>query len=104
MHSRARPGEGRSKMSRKVSSWNFALSRARIRICSVSGKMGPRLFTATRRGAITIHKPGQARLVKAGSNIIFQLHYQSNGTEATDQTRIGFVFAKEPPTEKITAI
>ena len=66
--------------------------------------MGPRLFTATRRGAITIHKPGQARLVKAGSNIIFQLHYQSNGTEATDQTRIGFVFAKEPPTEKITAI
>ena len=55
-------------------------------------------------GNPTIHKPGQARLVKAGSNIIFQLHYQSNGTEATDQTRIGFVFAKEPPTEKITAI
>ena len=55
-------------------------------------------------GNPTVFKPGQARLVKAGSDILFQLHYQSNGQEAYDQTRIGFVFAKQPPTEKITSV
>ncbi len=55
-------------------------------------------------GNPTVFRPGQARLVKAGSNIIFQLHYQSKGTEALDQTRIGFVFAKEPPAVKVTSV
>jgi mono/diheme cytochrome c family protein len=55
-------------------------------------------------GVPTIFKPGQARLVEAGSDIILQLHYQSNGAEAYDQTRIGFVFAKQPPTERITSV
>jgi hypothetical protein len=55
-------------------------------------------------GNPTIFKPGQALLVKAGSDIVFQLHYQSKGEEAFDQTRIGFVFAKQPPTEKITSV
>jgi mono/diheme cytochrome c family protein len=55
-------------------------------------------------GNPTVFAPGQARLVKAGSDIIFQIHYQSIGTEAVDQTRIGFVFAKQPPAEKITSV
>ena len=55
-------------------------------------------------GNPTIFEPGQARLIEAGSDIIFQLHYQSNGTEALDQTRIGFVFAEEPPAERITSV
>ncbi len=49
-------------------------------------------------------KPGQARLVKAGSYLLFQLHYTSIGKAASDKTRIGFVFAKEPPKEKIMAV
>src|SRR5262249_2533118 len=49
-------------------------------------------------------RPGQGRLMKAGSNIMFQLHYTTNGTPATDRTRIGLVFAKEPPTERIKMV
>jgi hypothetical protein len=52
-------------------------------------------------GNPTILQPGQARLVKAGSDLILQLHYQSKGREAYDKTRIGLVFAKRPPKEKI---
>jgi hypothetical protein len=39
----------------------------------------------------------EAKLIKAGSDIIFQLHYTANGTAGSDKTRIGLVFAKEPP-------
>jgi hypothetical protein len=45
--------------------------------------------------------PGQARLMKAGSDLVLQLHYTTNGTAATDKTRIGIVFAKEPPKERV---
>ncbi len=44
---------------------------------------------------------GQARLIKAGSDLVFQLHYTANGKPARDRTRIGIVFAKEPPKERI---
>ncbi|HEY7334583.1 MAG TPA: cytochrome c [Bryobacteraceae bacterium] len=51
-----------------------------------------------------IWKPGQARLVKAGSTLIFQMHYTVNGKPAKDRTRIGLVFAKQPVTEQIFAM
>jgi len=38
-------------------------------------------------------EPGQARLVKAGSDIILQLHYTATGKPESDQTKVGFVFA-----------
>jgi hypothetical protein len=38
-----------------------------------------------------------AKLVRAGSDIVLQLHYTANGTPGTDKTRIGLVFAKTPP-------
>jgi hypothetical protein len=39
----------------------------------------------------------QAKLIKAGSDIVLQLHYTANGTAGLDKTRIGLIFAKEPP-------
>jgi len=36
--------------------------------------------------------PGRAKLIKAGSDIIFQLHYTANGTAGEDQTKIGLKF------------
>jgi len=48
-----------------------------------------------------IWKPGEARLIKAGSVLEFQMHYATNGTPARDRTRIGLIFAKEPVTEQI---
>jgi hypothetical protein len=53
-------------------------------------------------GGITPNKtgvtfaPGNARLIKKGSNIVFQMHYTTNGQVSKDRTRIGLVFAKEP--------
>jgi hypothetical protein len=37
--------------------------------------------------------PGRAKLIRAGSDIIFQMHYTTNGHAGTDQTKIGIVFA-----------
>ena len=44
-----------------------------------------------------VFSPGTGRLIKAGSNIVFQMHYTPNGTAVKDRTRIGLVFSKEPP-------
>ena len=46
-------------------------------------------------------KAGQARLIRAGSILQFQLHYATNGRAASDVTKIGLVFAKEPVTEQV---
>jgi peroxiredoxin len=36
--------------------------------------------------------PGMAKLLPAGSNLIFQIHYTPIGSEQTDVSKIGFVF------------
>ena len=46
-------------------------------------------------------EPGSAVLIRAGSTIVLQMHYTTNGKEATDRTRIGFLFAKEPPEREL---
>src|SRR5260370_13193102 len=38
----------------------------------------------------------EAKLIKAGSDIILQLHYTANGTPGTDKTTIGLIYAKQP--------
>ncbi len=43
-----------------------------------------------------IAQPGTAKLIKAGSELIFQLHYTPNGKEAKDRSYMGLIFAKEP--------
>jgi hypothetical protein len=45
--------------------------------------------------------PGQAKLVKAGSDFVLQLHYTATGKAGTDRSRIGVIFSKEPPKERI---
>jgi mono/diheme cytochrome c family protein len=44
---------------------------------------------------------GLARKIPAGSDLIFQVHYTPNGTEAKDKSYVGFVFAKEPPKAEV---
>ena len=46
-------------------------------------------------------KKGQAVLVKAGSDIILQIHYTTNGKAQSDKSRVGLIFAKGPVTERI---
>ena len=49
-------------------------------------------------------KPGQARLIPAGATLIFQIHYTANGKPAVDRTRVGLVFAKQPPEWRIVTM
>jgi len=64
------------------------------------GALGP-----TNIGGVTPNKPGVvfppgvARLMRGNSDIVLQMHYTTNGTEATDRTTVGIIYAKEPPTK-----
>jgi hypothetical protein len=49
-------------------------------------------------------EPGTARLIKAGSDIVLQLHYTANGKAGVDQTKVGIVLAKEPPKERVMSL
>ncbi len=49
-------------------------------------------------------KPGQARLIKAGATLVFQMHYATTGKASRDRTRIGLIFAKKPPAERIVSM
>ncbi|HWQ69256.1 MAG TPA: thiol-disulfide isomerase [Patescibacteria group bacterium] len=49
-------------------------------------------------------RPGQARLIKAGSDLVFEIHYTANGKSASDRSRVGIVFAKEPPRQRVVML
>jgi hypothetical protein len=44
-----------------------------------------------------VFEPGIAKLLRAGHDIILQMHYTTNGAPTTDRTSIGVIYAKEPP-------
>lgn len=46
-------------------------------------------------------QPGQARLLKKGSDLILSLHYISNGKPAEDRSRVGLIFAADPPRQRV---
>ncbi len=64
------------------------------------GELGP-----TNLGGVTPNKPGLvfepgiARLLRGNSDIVMQIHYTTNGTEAKDRTTVGVIYAKQPPTK-----
>lgn len=45
--------------------------------------------------------PGTGRLLKAGSKIIFQLHYTASGKAEMDRSRLGLFVAKAPPEHEL---
>jgi hypothetical protein len=47
---------------------------------------------------------GYAMLIPAGSDLVFQLHYTTNGKPTSDVTRIGFVFAKSAPLKRVIRV
>jgi hypothetical protein len=49
-----------------------------------------------------IAQPGMAKLIKAGSQLVFQMHYTPNGKEAKDRSYVGLIFAKKPVDKVIT--
>jgi len=45
-----------------------------------------------------------AKYVPAGSDLVFQMHYTTNGKAGTDVTKIGLIFAKEPPKQRVLTL
>jgi hypothetical protein len=45
-----------------------------------------------------------AQRIPAGSDIVLQIHYTTNGTSGEDATRIGLIFAKEPPRQQYVTL
>ena len=47
---------------------------------------------------------GSAKFIPAGSDLVFQMHYMTHGHAATDQSRVGIVFAKQPPRQRVLTL
>lgn len=47
---------------------------------------------------------GMAKFIPPHSDLIFQMHYTTNGKAARDQTELGLVFAKHPPKERVLTL
>jgi hypothetical protein len=48
-----------------------------------------------------VYEPGTAKRIPAGSTLQFQVHYTTNGAPGKDRSKIGLIFAKEPPTREV---
>jgi hypothetical protein len=45
-----------------------------------------------------------AKLIPAGYDIVFNVHYTPNGTAVTDHVKVGFTVAKEPPRRRYVSL
>jgi hypothetical protein len=48
--------------------------------------------------------PNGAKQIRAGSDIVFEMHYSPNGKELTDYSEFGLYLASSPPSERVMAI
>jgi hypothetical protein len=62
------------------------------------------LFTYTPGAAADQWPKGMAKLVKAGSDLVFQMHYTAVAGGGTDQTSIGMIFAQEAPSQRVLTL
>jgi hypothetical protein len=51
-----------------------------------------------------IWAPGVGKKVKAGSDLVLQMHYTPNGTATADRTSIGIIFARETPRQAVLTL
>jgi len=80
---------------------------AEEKAAGINGRGIPQSVTAGSNGIEGCYVPGQqsqdyrthqaAKLLKAGTDIVFQLHYTPNGKAVTDRPRIGLTVAKDAP-------
>ena len=45
-----------------------------------------------------------AKFIPAGSDLVFQIHYTTNGKPGSDATSAGIVFAKHPPVQRVITL
>lgn len=47
---------------------------------------------------------GMAKFIPRGSDLVFQMHYTTNGHQGSDQSSIGIVFAKHAPKQRVLTL
>jgi hypothetical protein len=47
---------------------------------------------------------GMAKFVPAHSDLVFQMHYTTNGRSGSDQSSVGMVMAKKPPSQRVLTL
>ena len=47
---------------------------------------------------------GMAKFIPRGSDLVFQMHYTTNGHAAKDETSVGLIFAKHPPAQRVLTL
>lgn len=75
-----------------ASSQDPSASASGSRRVAGEGQLGG--YTPNRTGVV--FPTGIAKRIKAGSNVVLQVHYTPNGEATRDRTSIGLVFAKSP--------
>jgi hypothetical protein len=45
-----------------------------------------------------------AKFIPAGSDLVFQMHYTTNGHASSDQTSVGMIFAKHAPAQRVLTL
>jgi hypothetical protein len=63
------------------------------------GRTGLGGITPNKPGVV--FQPGVARLLRANSEIILQMHYTTIGEPTTDRTSVAVIYAKNPPTKMV---
>jgi len=68
---------------------------------------------ATKNDILLVYAPGSApekwpagaaKRIKAGSDLVFQMHYTTNGHVTSDQARVGLLFARNPPARRVLTL
>ena len=49
-------------------------------------------------------REGMAKFIPAHSDLVFQMHYTTNGHPTADQTSVGMVFAKQQPQQRVLTL
>jgi hypothetical protein len=68
---------------------------------------------ATTSDMLLVYAPGSepdrwpdtmAKFIPAGSDLVFQMHYTTNGHAASDRTSVGMVFARQRPQQRVLTL
>ena len=51
-----------------------------------------------------VYPSGMAKLVKAGSDLVFEIHYTPSGKAVEDRTKVGMGFAATPPVKRVLTL
>ena len=88
--------------------WGCRLLRRRLLTKNYGAMLAGRIATC-----LLVYAPGSspddwpanmAKFIPAGSDLVFQIHYTTNGRAAEDQTSVGMVFAKTPPPLRVLTL